>query len=306
MATDFLVSQGKIGVGIAEQLSLFTVKGRPSFTLTGTVAKTAASVTVVGTGTAFLTEIAPGDRILVPGDADETMTVVEVASNTSLTVDGAFENTASGQTATCFPAIARFESNDGLSPVVISHEGYVGIGTLGTAPSDNPALLRLHAPSQLPPFSLVFSNNKEDIEGGIALWLDSTDGLKELVFQSMGDDAALFTLGKQHGIVLGVGVRVFAPYVDANYPLTSLEYTVYADAGSGGITLTLPPVAGHDGRVYFVFKTAGAGNVSVAPDGSELINGTNANKTISTQWSGLQLCCVEQSGGWIAIALTAA
>lgn len=82
---------------------------------------------------------------------------------------------------------------------------------------------------------------------------------------------------------------------------------VYVDAGSGGaVTLSLPPVSGHDGRIYYVFKIAGSADVNIAPDGSELINGVNANKTISDQWNGLQLFCVEGAPGWIALTLATA
>jgi hypothetical protein len=68
--------------------------------LTGTVAKTAASQTLVGTGTAFTTELSVGQVISVPGTANEKAVVIAIASATSLTVAKPFVNTASGQTAT--------------------------------------------------------------------------------------------------------------------------------------------------------------------------------------------------------------
>ena len=67
--------------------------------LTGTVAKTAASATLVGTGTSFTTELSVGQMISVPGTAAEVRVVTAIASNTSLTVAQAFTNSASGQTA---------------------------------------------------------------------------------------------------------------------------------------------------------------------------------------------------------------
>lgn len=60
---------------------------------TGTVAVTAASKTVTGTGTAFLTELRIGDEVQVNG---ERRTVLAIASDTSLTTDEAFVNAASG------------------------------------------------------------------------------------------------------------------------------------------------------------------------------------------------------------------
>lgn len=68
--------------------------------LTGTVAKAAASSTLTGTGTAFTTELSIGQVISVPGTAVEKRVVIGIASATSLTVDSAYANTASGQTAT--------------------------------------------------------------------------------------------------------------------------------------------------------------------------------------------------------------
>ncbi len=70
-----------------------------SANLTGTVAKAASSATLTGTGTAFDTELSVGQVISVPGTAAERRVVTAIASATSLTVNRAFGNTASGQTA---------------------------------------------------------------------------------------------------------------------------------------------------------------------------------------------------------------
>lgn len=67
--------------------------------LTGTVSKTAASTTLTGSGTAFDTELSVGQLISVPGTAAEKRVVIAIASATSLTVNSAFANSASGQTA---------------------------------------------------------------------------------------------------------------------------------------------------------------------------------------------------------------
>jgi hypothetical protein len=66
--------------------------------LTGTVAK-AASTTVTGSGSVFLTELRAGDVIRIPGGTStETRIVSAIASDVSLTVTVAFTTTASGQT----------------------------------------------------------------------------------------------------------------------------------------------------------------------------------------------------------------
>ena len=69
---------------------------------TGTAAVTAGSQTVTGTSTAFTTELAVGDEINING---EVRTVTTIASTTSLTVDAAFVNTASGATVFLLDAL---------------------------------------------------------------------------------------------------------------------------------------------------------------------------------------------------------
>ncbi len=68
--------------------------------LTGTVAKTASSAALVGTGTAFTTELSVGQVFSVPGTAVEKRVVTAITDNTHLTVNTAYANSASGQTAT--------------------------------------------------------------------------------------------------------------------------------------------------------------------------------------------------------------
>jgi len=70
-----------------------------TFTLTGEI-DPAASVTVPGSGTAFLSEISIGDEIVVQG---ETRTVSAIASDTSLTVTSAFSNNGNDATPDCNP-----------------------------------------------------------------------------------------------------------------------------------------------------------------------------------------------------------
>ncbi len=68
--------------------------------LTGTVAKTASSAAVVGTGTLFTTELTVGQVISIPGTSAEKAVVTAIADNTHLTLSVAMAHTATGQTAT--------------------------------------------------------------------------------------------------------------------------------------------------------------------------------------------------------------
>jgi hypothetical protein len=68
--------------------------------ISGTVTKTASSLTLTGSGTSFLSQLSPGHVLSVPGTATEILAVRSVESDTSLTLWNAPANTASGQTAT--------------------------------------------------------------------------------------------------------------------------------------------------------------------------------------------------------------
>lgn len=68
--------------------------------LTGTVAKTAASAAIVGTGTLFTSQLSIGQVIDIPGTATERRVVTSIADDTHLTVNSNLANSASGQTAT--------------------------------------------------------------------------------------------------------------------------------------------------------------------------------------------------------------
>ncbi len=105
------------------------IKATASSTLTGT-ADPAASTTLPGSSTKFLTELQIGDRITVNA---ETRTVTAIASDTSLTVDTAFTDTASAS-VTRLPASLRVLSSSNTSQILVQDNGNVGIGTTA-APS---------------------------------------------------------------------------------------------------------------------------------------------------------------------------
>ena len=70
-----------------------------TFTLTGSI-DPAASTTVPGVNTLFLSEISIADQIVV---SSETRTVSAIASDTSLTITAATTNTANDTTPDCNP-----------------------------------------------------------------------------------------------------------------------------------------------------------------------------------------------------------
>ena len=68
-------------------------------TLTGSI-DPAASTTVPGSGTAFLSEVSIGDELIVSG---ETRIVTAIASDTSLTVDSAFSDNSNDASPDIYP-----------------------------------------------------------------------------------------------------------------------------------------------------------------------------------------------------------
>jgi hypothetical protein len=104
---------------------------------------------------------------------------------------------------------------------------------------------------------------------------------------------------------LQLGNTVVPTSVAANRAISLMDDHMYVDAGADGCTLTLPPLAVNIGRMFHVFKSAGAGNVTIAPDGTDNINGVNASKTISTPFAGLKLVA-GTANTWVATILPAA
>ena len=99
VGTTLSVSTGGFNNAVGEYGLYIKLTAADTFTLTGTI-DPAASVTVPGSGTAFLTEITIGDEIVVSG---ETRIVSAIASDTSLTVTSAFTDNSNDTSPDCNP-----------------------------------------------------------------------------------------------------------------------------------------------------------------------------------------------------------
>ena len=85
---------------ITDEFSLYIkLTDGDTFTLTGSINPT-ASTTIAGVSTLFLSEVSPGDEIVV---SSETRTVSTVTSNTSLTVTTATTDTSNDTSPDCNP-----------------------------------------------------------------------------------------------------------------------------------------------------------------------------------------------------------
>jgi len=105
-----------------------SMRGRQSYTAVGTVAVTASSTAVSGTGTFFKSQVGIGDRITVL-DIGQTRTVVAVNSDTSLTVDTAFTTADTSSQISVLAALLRLRDSSGNLRLMLSDEGKLGIGT---------------------------------------------------------------------------------------------------------------------------------------------------------------------------------
>ena len=319
---DMVLADNQLGIGTTDHLSTLTVRTRPSFQLTGTLTKTEDSATVTGTGTKFLTELTIGDRIEVGGNYDAIRGVVAIASDTSLTVDTPHKITET-VTALAHPSTARFDAPDGTPQVVVNDGGNIGVGTMGprgqleiNGPGAHewawcPVVLRIHTPLSSDAWSIVMSNDANDNAPGVALStmaLDDDGGntLSFRVFDGVNDAFEPVRIDG-HGLVVLGSLTVLAQGIGTGatpYAVQPSDHYLYPDAGTAGMTITLPPCGEHPGRVLSIFKKSGTGDVTIAPHTGEQINGVAGNKTISTLYGGLQL--VSTGDMWVATVLTAA
>ena len=78
------------------------------YTITGTVAAPAASNTLTGTGTAFLSETSPGDEIII---GTQSFSIEAVVSDTEITLDSETDFSIAAQAATLIPEIPTTVKN---------------------------------------------------------------------------------------------------------------------------------------------------------------------------------------------------
>ena len=90
----------------------------------------------------------------------------------------------------------------------------------------------------------------------------------------------------------GGGRLVKTTRVTTTYTILVSDDNVYCDTDGGDFTATLP--AGANGQRYRIINS-GSGTLTVAPDGSELIDGVNASKTMG---KGSVILTNETTEGW--------
>jgi len=103
------------------------VKGRATFTLTGSINVDGANTDVPGTNTKYLTELSIGDDIVV---SSETRTIASITNDTTATVSAAWGSDLANDTSPdCNPAAFTVIRDNGDIGIILDDSGNVGIGT---------------------------------------------------------------------------------------------------------------------------------------------------------------------------------
>ncbi len=90
--------------------------------------------------------------------------------------------------------------------------------------------------------------------------------------------------------------------VTTTYQALDNDRKINADGTGGAFTITLPQAA--PGKVVLITRVA-TNTITIAPGGSDNINGAGSNKTITVQWEAIQFVG-ESATNWLAHRLTVA
>ena len=125
-----------------------------------------------------------------------------------------------------------------------------------------------------------------------------------------GTDVVLGTCGQTVSLGTGASQSGFGRTGTVNWQTTIKTTTFTAANGegyfcntsSGGFTVNLP--AGTAGSILAVkdyLMTFDTGNLTITPNGSQLINGVSGNFVINTEGLSLTLIYADDTRGWLAI-----
>ena len=197
------IGQPLVGYNARQKQIIVVRDSRKSFTLTGTI-DPAASTTVTGVGTKFLSEVYVGDSITV---TEETKVVASIESDTSLTLTSAFSDNSNDTSPDCTPA------GDAYIYDMITKSWTKGVGVFSQTNKTNFAVdsdgkLILHTHDGSSTSALVEWNDKasqtlpkiitKDIDFGSP---SQKKSVKKVYMSYKGDGSAVTVLYGKDGII---------------------------------------------------------------------------------------------------------
>ena len=142
---------------------------------------------------------------------------------------------------------------------------------------------------------------------------NKTTGAFTLMFRVIGGGGTAVLLGRGFASWLwcdGVDIfdltRELTDYVidvSATYQATSYDRKINADTSGGAFTITLPQA--EPGKEILITSIGAATALTIARGGTDTMNGSASNLTITTQWQAIKFVG-ENATNWIAHRLTVA
>lgn len=124
--------------GGAARASSLTVNGAPTADGAGVVGLNAGAFdTLVGTGTAFLRQAAPGDIVVVKTDPAQARLVVKIQGDSALVVNEPFPAAFTNTAYSLLRPLARVTDSAGGAGLFVNGSGHVAVGALPPAGASN-------------------------------------------------------------------------------------------------------------------------------------------------------------------------
>lgn len=123
----------------------------------------------------------------------------------------------------------------------------------------------------------VVVNQQHGVNGDNSLidFRVESDNNEHMLYVSGGVDRVGISTGTPHsGLHIDSSVAFAARAITQNHTITAADHTIFTNATSTNITITLPSAANIPGRQYVIKRVDTAGtSVTIATDGSETIEG---------------------------------
>ena len=123
----------------------------------------------------------------------------------------------------------------------------------------------------------VVVNQQHGVNGDNSLidFRVESDNNEHMLYVSGGVDRVGISTGTPHsGLHIDSSVAFAARAITQNHTITAADHTIFTNATSTNITITLPSAANIAGRQYIIKRVDTAGtSVTIATDGSETIEG---------------------------------